>query len=94
MFEEALDHAHDSVLRALDLMWMKCLESPNAASGHKPHSPDGGERKRLQREYWVNLRNSLSQWTKPYSAHIFRAQDIEMESFVAVLLRRDVFPKR
>lgn len=93
MFEEALDHAHDSVLRALDLMWMKCLESASAASGHKTHSEEG-DRKRVQKEYWVNLRNSLSQWTKPYSAHIFRAQDIEMDSFVAVLLRRDVFPKR
>ncbi len=106
MFEEALDHAHDRVLRALELMWMRCVDNASHG-GHKGHTMaaadegagggQGQDHKRssgTNKEFWVNMRNSISQWTRPYLANVFRAQDIEMDSFVAVLIRRDVFPKR
>lgn len=46
------------------------------------------------REYYTNLRNSQTQWTKPYYPKIFRAQDIELDVFVSIVLRSDVFAHR
>jgi hypothetical protein len=34
MFDEALDIAHDSVLRTLETLWVKCLEKPKSSSAH------------------------------------------------------------
>lgn len=104
MFEEALDHAHDRVLRALEVMWTRCVDNASHG-GHKGHTlavsvagtsvaSAGGRAGGTNREFWVNQRNSISQWTRPYLPNVFRAQDIEVDSFVSVLIRRDVFPKR
>ncbi len=110
MFEEALDHAHERVLRALEHMWMRCVDN-YSHGGHRAHSvavaaDEGSEQtatvsatsfspsKGTNKEFWVNMRNSISQWTRPYTPNVFRAQDIEIDSFVSVLIRRDVFPKR
>lgn len=46
------------------------------------------------RDYWVNMRTQVSQWTRPYLRKAFRAQDLEIETFVAVLIRNDVLAKR
>lgn len=46
------------------------------------------------REFWVNKRTQISQWSKPYTTRTFRAQDIELETFVQILIRKDVFPRR
>jgi len=46
------------------------------------------------REFYVNLNNQLhTQWTKPYSQKTFRSQDIELDAFVLILIRRDLFFK-
>ena len=46
------------------------------------------------RDYWVNMRTYISQWTRPYLRRNFRAQDLEMETFVTVLIRNDVLARR
>ena len=46
------------------------------------------------REFWVNKRTSISQWSKPYSSRTFRTQDIEIETFTQILIRKDIFPNR
>jgi hypothetical protein len=117
MFEEALDHAHERVLRALENMWMRCVDN-SSHGGHRGHTiaavdevgvASSSEQQQTatvsvtsaslsrggtNKEFWVNMRNSISQWTRPYTPNVFRAQDIEIDSFVSVLIRRDVFPKR
>lgn len=45
------------------------------------------------REFFVNTRTKISQWTRPYHPRIFRSQDIEMDIFVQVLIRNDVFAR-
>lgn len=45
------------------------------------------------REFWVNNVTTLSQWTRPYWPHIFRSQDIEMDTFVQILIQKDVFAR-
>lgn len=40
------------------------------------------------------MRTQVSQWTRPYLRKAFRAQDLEIETFVAVLIRNDVLAKR
>jgi len=40
------------------------------------------------------MRTQVSQWTPPYLRKAFRAQDLEIETFVAVLVRNDVLAKR
>ena len=40
------------------------------------------------------MRTQVSQWTRPYLHKAFRAQDLEMETFVTVLVRNDVLAKR
>ena len=40
------------------------------------------------------MRTYISQWTRPYLRRNFRAQDLEMETFVTVLIRNDVLARR
>jgi hypothetical protein len=40
------------------------------------------------------MRSYVSQWTRPYLRKNFRNQDLEVETFVTVLVLNDVFPKR
>jgi hypothetical protein len=46
------------------------------------------------REFWVDKQASISQWTRPYRPHVFRSQDIEIETFVQILIQKDIFAKR
>lgn len=46
------------------------------------------------REFWVNTQTNISQWTRPYWDRLFRTQDIEMDTFVLILIQKDVFAKR
>lgn len=56
----------------------------------------GGSQKTLgtNREYWVNLTNSLTQWVRPYYDNTFRTQDIELETFVSIVIQKDIFAQR
>jgi hypothetical protein len=47
-----------------------------------------------QKKYYVNLKTSHTQWTKPFQAKTFRSHDVDINSFVTTLIRRDVFAKR
>jgi hypothetical protein len=115
MFEEALDIAHESVLRVLDQMWLRFLDQASNYSSHltgipaKPatdqevaeavpydHISKSASHRHMgtNREFWVNQRTSISQWTRPYFARTFRTQDIEMEVFIQILIRKDIFPRR
>jgi hypothetical protein len=40
------------------------------------------------------MRTQISQWTRPYLRKNFRAQDLDLETFVLILLRYDVMAKR
>lgn len=46
------------------------------------------------RDYWVNMRTYISQWTRPYLRKNFRNQDLEIDTFVTVLIHNDVLAKR
>lgn len=46
------------------------------------------------REFWVNTKTNISQWTRPYRPRTFRTHDLEMACFVDILIHKDVFPKR
>lgn len=115
MFDEALDIAHDSVLRTLGQLWLRFLDQSSNYTSHLtgiPTSPATDEEVAeaipyeilgktsnhrnmgTNRAFWVNQRTLMSQWTKPYSPRVFRSNDIEMDVFVQILIRRDIFPKR
>lgn len=106
MFDEALDLAFDQVLRSLDLLWRRYVDE---ASNYivqtrdgmpPPHHPPGiGSRHGhrvlgTNREFFYNTKTNISQWTRPYHARMFRIQDIEMDSFVQIMIRKDLFPQR
>jgi hypothetical protein len=129
MFEEALDLAHETVLRSLELMWVRYIDSasnynlsnmsgsPSIRSQSVTREsfleslandsmdrddlsetsmikPKGGRVLGTDREFWVNTKTTISQWTRPYFARLFRCQEIEIDIFIQILIRRDVFPKR
>ncbi len=115
MFDEALDIAHESVLRVLDQMWIRFLDQASKYTSHLTGTPacratdkdiadavpyehigksSSHRHMGTNREFWVNQRTSISQWTRPYTTRIFRTQDIEMDVFVQILIRKDIFPKR
>ncbi len=139
MFEEALDLSHDSVLRALELLWTRYIDhaSNYSVTGVSRQNTTrqslGSFTEQLDdfasdllvrpkanhrvvgtnREFWVNTRTSISQvnshhifayislrsyfslqWTRPFFPRTFRSQELEVDVFVQVLIRKDVFPKR
>jgi hypothetical protein len=58
--------------------------------------PSSGIHKTLlgtNREFFVNMRTMISQWTRPFWPRTFRQQDIDMDIFVQILIRYDVFPR-
>ena len=95
MFEEALSIAHEQVLRSLELMWSPFKDDGSHYNQHH-HGTQTLAHKNMgtNRTYWVNMRTTLSQWARPYRKKTFRAQDIEVDTFVAILIRRDIFPRR
>lgn len=58
-------------------------------------TPGLGTRSQLgtNREFFVNMRTMISQWSRPFWPRTFRSQDLDMETFVQILIRHDVFPK-
>ncbi|KAJ1408447.1 hypothetical protein B484DRAFT_403523, partial [Ochromonadaceae sp. CCMP2298] len=155
-FQEAVDQAHERVLRILERMWMRFLDdsshyhtkmsaptqatrsyaTPGEGSGMGRlgmgllggnRGREGGSRRELleranstkrqgqgeqgsgtgelediddisekrrvtgpDRAYYVNMRTQHSQWVRPYLKRIFRAQDIELSTFVDIVLQKDV----
>jgi hypothetical protein len=84
-------------MRALESQWLKCIDNMSHGSlggkglgihGHGHHSGGTGQ------PFYVNLRTSHTQWTRPYIPRIFRSQDIEKDTFVSILIRSDQFAKR
>lgn len=61
---------------------------------HHGHQAHGYQDLATNREFWVNMRTSMSQWTRPFRKKLFRSQDLEMEYFIAIVIRHDIFPKR
>jgi hypothetical protein len=122
MFEEALELAHETVLRSLETMWIRYIDSASnysvtgtqrqqstkdfiesfAADSFDDNNDLGNSVKPksahrvlgTNREFWVNTKTSISQWTRPYYPRIFRCQEIEVDIFIQILIRRDVFPNR
>ncbi|KAJ1439181.1 hypothetical protein B484DRAFT_186184 [Ochromonadaceae sp. CCMP2298] len=65
----------------------------NGGGGGGGGGGHGGNANRQQgtdREYFANMRTQVSQWVSPYASKLFRAQDLEMGTFVEVMLRYDV----
>ncbi len=50
-------------------------------------------RKPTYKDFYVNLKSSVTQWTLPYHLRTFSNADIEIESFISQLLQRDVFSR-
>ncbi len=106
MFDEALDLAFDQVLRSLDLLWRRYIDEASnyivqtrdgMPPPHLPHGIGSRHGHRVlgtNREFWVNTKTNISQWTRPFHARMFRIQDIEMDSFVQIMIRKDLFPHR
>jgi hypothetical protein len=45
------------------------------------------------REFFVNTKTMISQWTRPFFARTYRSQDIDADSFIQVIILHDVFPR-
>jgi hypothetical protein len=91
IFDEALDLQHNHALRALENLWLKCIDNMSHGSlGAKGH----GGKTTGGKSFFVHLRTLHTQWTRPYIPKMFRSQEIELDTFIAILVQRDVFAKR
>jgi hypothetical protein len=50
-------------------------------------------RKATFKDFYINLKTGVTQWTLPYKLNTFSNCDIEVEAFVSQLLQRDVFSR-
>lgn len=90
IFDEALELQHSVAMRSLESLWLKCVDNmSHGALGGKGH----GGKPSAGKDFYVNLRTLHTQWTRPYIPKMFRSQDIELDTFVAILVQRDVFAK-
>ncbi len=108
LFEEALEYAHQVVLRDLELMWMHVrtstteVDNDNDDSGFElGRSLDSYSRSLMSpieeqtKEkkppvFYVNTRTQLAQWRKPYEPHTFRAKDIEYDTFLHIMISKNI----
>jgi hypothetical protein len=100
-FADACAWAHESVLRTLELMWMRCKDDGSfAAKRVFQGDPLAAAlstirtRELTYRDYYINLRTGITQWTRPYHQRTFACPDIEIDAFVATILQRDLLAKR
>ena len=93
MFNEAVDWSHAQCLRVLELLWLRCTHKYTPNEIHILRRTIGGELPE-SRDYYVNMRTNICQWTRPYHQRVFRAQDIEIDAFVHVCMLYDVLPRR
>ena len=107
LFAEACEWAHNSVLRTLELMWLRCIDdgitntkygiSKTNMTNNDLIELDNGmsnQRKITNHDYHINLETGVSQWMKPYRYRTFYCHDLEIDSFLYLLIRRDIFLKR
>ena len=99
MYEEAVEHAHKTVMRDLELIWVRHTETTETPDVEREiQQARMGNREPVspivtKRPYYINLRTQLSQWTRPYFQHTFRASDIEFNSFSHVIMDNDILPE-
>ena len=105
MFDEALDLAYEQVTHSLKLLWRRYIDEAanyiiqprdgaNTGTHHNAGLRHGHRVLGTNREFWVNTKTNISQWTRPYHTRMFRIQDIEIETFVQILIHKDIFPYR
>jgi hypothetical protein len=46
------------------------------------------------RNYYVDMKNKTSQWTRPYHEKTFFSQDLEVDAFITIMTQRDIFMMR
>ncbi len=99
MFDEAVEHAHRAVMRDLETIWVRCTDTSETPDvDREVQQARMGNRDPVppivtKRPYYVNLRTQLSQWTRPFFNHTFRANDIEFNSFAHVIMDHDTLPR-
>lgn len=86
------NNARASILRELEGFLPVEEEQAETNDGYVPRSP-AHRQLGTNREFFVNTNTMISQWTRPFFARTFRAQDIDAESFVTVLILHDIFPR-
>ena len=95
VYNEAVESGHRNCLRVLEILWLRCTHkyTPSELSHLRKLHGDVGDPPET-RDYYINMRTSLCQWTQPYHPRIFHAQDIEIDDFVQMCIQYDVLAKR
>lgn len=87
-FEEDYEYNHEDNYSAV-----VTTMNPLSGEGKSTNNTNNSIRNGSNREFWVNLETSISQWVRPYYDHTFRSQDIEIEAFVYIVLKFDLIPR-
>lgn len=139
MFDEALEMAHQNVMRILEVMWRRFIDKPsNYTNSNRPvtqadflgrqgrpaltqgdanaplvgndaltsqqqqvqvtartagSAPTNRYQLGTNREFFVNMRTGISQWSRPFWPRTFHNHDLDMDTFVQILVRYDMFPR-
>ena len=91
------------MLRVLEVMWIRCNDDGSNIISQK-QNPSNIEnwfsnailerRKPTFRDYYLNTKTGMTQWTRPYHQKTFNAPDIEIEAFIAIIMYRDILSSR
>lgn len=84
IFDEAIELAHQDILRVLEQVWMRCTTPPYRVG--QPKFPEN-------RTYYINNNTMTAQWARPYHLRTFKAHDIELKTFVSIFTQQDILAK-
>eukprot|EP01035_Chromulina_nebulosa_P017264 gene17264-22796_t len=85
MFSEACENSHNTLLRTLEQLWVRYIDTESDLT-----PMNRKDMKATNLPYYVNVSTSQSQWTPPYRNRSYYSQEIEMDSFVTVVILNDL----
>jgi hypothetical protein len=108
LYAEAVELSHEKIIRELSKMWrtvytnkIPCCLRPTQRE--KNEFENNMQCPELLSKFktvicpvpmYVNIFSRKTQWTKPYSDSTFRTQDIDYETFLEIVMTRDIFKNR
>jgi hypothetical protein len=105
---ETVELSHEKIIRKLSKMWRTvytnkmpyCLRPTQReknefeANSHSSELFSKSKTLICPVPMYVNIFSLKTQWTKPYSDSTFRTQDIDCETFLEIVMTRDLFKNR
>lgn len=99
LFDEACELSYETTIRSLEKMWKRfTADAEEEILRSKLYYGSTGQLNSLLTSkgdipYYVNCKTLVTQWQRPYHQRTFRTIDIELHTFISIILRHNILAR-